>query len=444
MILAIFFMAFGLSTQQCGSIKDHPEIYDAYFDQRGEVLGKGGFGKVRQFIYGKKVYAVKEISITMHKKMLEKLNEATPKIRKAVSSFHEMMDSFPFFETLFKDKIVAEFISELYPGKKKTKEWIWNYFLVMREIANLANQEVAISGRLSQAFDSKPDAMPFKFHFCIRETGLNMLLFFDKFGDQLNSLESQDFISKKPMGQRFEIYLQILRRIKNVHDQRVVHCDLKHANILWASKSRRDIVIIDYGISTFGTKCQGGTYGYQAPELTIESDLKNADEAFKADVYSFGMMVAEDELTRVNPSMNIVALQKEYQLQNILYDRHSSLLKNLKNYIKGARDTVSNINPLLKSTYKLFYEQFELVMNQLLETNVAARADLNQAYRHMWYLYQQTRFLNSDAVKFDNISIDLRSYLHQYKPKSDYFGLPMDWSPSLFVQNNGGKVNQLI
>lgn len=427
--LALFIMAFGLSSQKCGSVKDHQEIYDAYFTQHGEILGKGGFGKVRQFVFKRKLYAVKEISITLHEKLQEKIDNAPSKIKTAVKDFHEMMDSFPFFETLFEDEIVAEFISEKYADDLDIQDWVWNYYLIMKEVVKDANQEVEVSEKLSQAFDGVPNAMAFKFHYCIRETGLKMHLFFDKYGDEMDSMASQAFILQKRMDERFEMYLQILRRIRNIHGQGVVHCDIKPANILWTTKSRRDFVIIDYGLANFGQKCAGGTRGFQAPELTIKGDLDKQADAFKADVYSFAMMVANSELTRVNPTFSIVRLQREYQLKQDLYDHHQEILSTLHNYCKKAQEITSAFNPRLRVNYATFYGEMRRVFDVVLATNASRRTTLNYAYRHFWYLFQMSRFLTEETKKFNDIWNDLRKYLQNYQNKKDFFTLPIEWKP---------------
>lgn len=92
----------------------------------------------------------------------------------------------------------------------------------------------------------------------------------------------------------------LLRGIAHLHAQRVVHRDIKDANILIADSGRR-VCLCDFDLATYipedaeVIEWKGGTPGYMAPEV-----CNYGKASFSADLFSAGV-VLHVLLTRTNP-----------------------------------------------------------------------------------------------------------------------------------------------
>uniref|UniRef100_A0AC34RDL8 Protein kinase domain-containing protein n=1 Tax=Panagrolaimus sp. JU765 TaxID=591449 RepID=A0AC34RDL8_9BILA len=90
-------------------------------------------------------------------------------------------------------------------------------------------------------------------------------------------------------------FIQMLRCVKTIHDQNVVHCDLKPANFLMVSG---DLKLIDFGISSeipLDMTCvmkdhQAGTVNYMSPESFYDPD-RGIELRKAADVWSLGCIL---------------------------------------------------------------------------------------------------------------------------------------------------------
>ena len=82
---------------------------------------------------------------------------------------------------------------------------------------------------------------------------------------------------------------EIVNGLINIHDNEILHRDLKLTNIL--VDSNNEIKITDFGlaVSIYDVdKEEVGTYGYIAPEI-----FDGEDYTFKSDLYSLGIIFLE-------------------------------------------------------------------------------------------------------------------------------------------------------
>ncbi len=89
------------------------------------------------------------------------------------------------------------------------------------------------------------------------------------------------------------IIKQILEAVSKLHQKRIVHCDIKPANILIRKQENKiyEIVIADFGIAKvvppgYLISNFKGTPTYMAPEV-----LSNNGFSFKADMFSIGSLM---------------------------------------------------------------------------------------------------------------------------------------------------------
>jgi serine/threonine protein kinase len=139
---------------------------------------------------------------------------------------------------------------------------------------------------------------------------------------------------------KIKIILEVARCIDILHQQKIVHLDVKSPNILM-NQDGSIIKISDFGISklkstndtSFTMKAsQLGTIGFQAPELYDDGDY-----GYYSDIYSFGIMMFE-----------IVFQKSPYTLQEM------SNLDNFKREVKNGKrpnleqfGTIKDLNLLI-------------------------------------------------------------------------------------------------
>lgn len=98
-----------------------------------------------------------------------------------------------------------------------------------------------------------------------------------------------EFLSENtPLRERKRIFLELLDVIDYLHNNRIIHNDIKPENII-ISKTRNRVKLIDLGLSdddvNFALKSIGFTKGFSAPEL-----IKENKSDIRSDIYSLGMI----------------------------------------------------------------------------------------------------------------------------------------------------------
>ncbi|KAJ6244879.1 mitogen-activated protein kinase kinase kinase 20 [Anaeramoeba flamelloides] len=126
---------------------------------------------------------------------------------------------------------------------------------------------------------------------CIKDTQLMIICEFCKGGDLYDLLHSKKDLNKK---QKIQIAIDVANGIKYLHQNHLVHRDLKSPNVLLTEKGKAKIT--DFGLSktmntsmTFMNNTIVGTPRWMAPELLRgEQNYTN-----KVDIYAFGILLWE-------------------------------------------------------------------------------------------------------------------------------------------------------
>ena len=109
-------------------------------------------------------------------------------------------------------------------------------------------------------------------------------------GGELNTyLKEKKFLSEK---ESKNIFKQIYNAVKYIHSQNIIHRDLKPNNILFKDEDKKNIVLIDFGISGYKNgknydKIKVGTFRFVPPEI-LEG---NFESNTKLDIWSMGLIL---------------------------------------------------------------------------------------------------------------------------------------------------------
>ena len=109
-------------------------------------------------------------------------------------------------------------------------------------------------------------------------------------GGELNTyLKEKKFLSEK---ESKNIFKQIYNAVKYIHSQNIIHRDLKLNNILFKDEDKKNIVLIDFGISGYKNgknydKIKAGTFRFVPPEI-LEG---NFESNTKLDIWSMGLIL---------------------------------------------------------------------------------------------------------------------------------------------------------
>ncbi len=108
-------------------------------------------------------------------------------------------------------------------------------------------------------------------------------------GEDLASLIRR--IGRLPHAKAVELALQLCRGLAAAHENNVMHCDLKPANVMIDGRGRAKIT--DFGLACLGgershDRAAAGTPAYMAPEQLSENKVST-----KSDVYSLGLVLFE-------------------------------------------------------------------------------------------------------------------------------------------------------
>ena len=87
----------------------------------------------------------------------------------------------------------------------------------------------------------------------------------------------------------------LLRSLKYMHDQNIIHRDLKLENVLLKEKQNHyKIKLADFGLSTFSTNIElfkhCGTPGYIAPEVLQDKKYDTQADMFSVGVICFSLL----------------------------------------------------------------------------------------------------------------------------------------------------------
>ncbi|MFT7580196.1 MAG: hypothetical protein ACI9MR_001863 [Myxococcota bacterium] len=100
------------------------------------------------------------------------------------------------------------------------------------------------------------------------------------------------------LGRLMEIFAQVLRAVAYAHHRRVIHCDLKPANVMVGRYG--EVLVIDWGLAKVlgpdgrrqaRAELWSGSPGYMSPEQALSEEVESLDE--RCDIWSLGAVLYE-------------------------------------------------------------------------------------------------------------------------------------------------------
>lgn len=162
---------------------------------------------------------------------------------------------------------------------------------------------------------------------------------------------------------KIKIAFEIARAMQYLHLNRVLHLDLKSANVLMEGNTPK---LIDFGFSSpdndaLKIKSNSiGTYNYMAPEI-----LRKEKYDSKADVFSYGMLLWEiysDESPFEDDNVSVVK-QKILDGENLPYE------KEINDKLRDLIEKCKNIDPNKRPT-------FDDILNEMVNTEISFGGDI--------------------------------------------------------------------
>ena len=277
-LLAIFF-TIQFSSEDCQAVADIPNLETAIQNLNNDpkksekVLGSGGFGSVFEFQFEQRTIAAKLMpsftKIPGIEERLQNLKEyqkfVRPLLQKVINHFRRDPDA----ESLAMSATEKQELETLDEPAREEILLLWNGIIkFVARRADLTRREIVTTEEIGQWAETNP-AFGFKYLFCARQDHLTYWMFQERYGAAWSSPAFFEHFNARPLGELFEVYLKLMRKMRMLHDGGWVHCDIKPANILFRTADfTGDVVMVDYSITVkLPGFCAGGSKAYQAPKF---------------------------------------------------------------------------------------------------------------------------------------------------------------------------------
>lgn len=148
------------------------------------------------------------------------------------------------------------------------------------------------------------------------------------------------------------IFINCLINLIDIHNEGIVHCDIKPSNII-INKNSKKITIIDFDMSKIGKRVYNSSFG--TPDFIAPESIEIGEYSFKSDVWSLGAVfyfiltnkkVTYNSSSSINSITTSSSLNLNNQFKNInLESIHNSIFYNIiykmLSYDKNIRPSAS-------------------------------------------------------------------------------------------------------
>ena len=258
-----------------------------------------------------------------------------------------------YYSQQFKRKVVEKIVG---PNFIRVRDG--NRLRLTTLIQNYHNSELMLKKETAFMYLMKLAKLPY----CVEILGFSsnpfrIVMEYCEGGDLRKILDTYNV----PVQDKMIMILQILACIKSIHSYRVIHGDLKCANIFLANKyvpgdtTSIKIKIGDFGVSEVGGNLvHSGTPGFVAPEVFKYGG------SFESDIYSIGKVMLEI-MTQL--PVGVISQINTYNI-NSIKDRLPKFLNvsDFYNLVIPCLNLDPKKRPTAERLYNLYFTVFKLII----------------------------------------------------------------------------------
>ncbi|KAI8085384.1 kinase-like domain-containing protein [Thamnidium elegans] len=258
---------------------------------------------------------------------------------------------------------------------------------------------------------------------------LNIVLEYAENGSLMSTLKAFGAFPEKLVA---SFCIKILRGLEYLHDNQVVHCDLKAANILTTKTG--DVKLTDFGVSlnlkikAVDADSISGTPNWMAPEVI---ELKGATT--KSDVWSLGCTLVE-LVTGKPPYGDLLAMSAMFR---IVEDDYPPLPENISQDMKDFLLCCFQKDPDQRSSSKELLQHDWIIKNKKKATTTKKNKDIiNSHDATPYHLLEETSHTTPKKKPVDVTSTKYYSLNANTIPPTNSFN---DANSHHFIQTSFGK-----
>ena len=154
-------------------------------------------------------------------------------------------------------------------------------------------------------------------------------------GELTQLINSNNYLSEKRIK---EIFIQIVEGVKFIHNNNVIHRDLKPNNILFLDKEKTKVVIIDFVLSGFSNGLikeviKAGTFKFLSPEILCRENFSSSS---KIDIWALGVILYLMNFKKYPfEGNNEKEIFDKIENEDIKFPKEIKIKKSLVNLFKG-------------------------------------------------------------------------------------------------------------
>ena len=154
-------------------------------------------------------------------------------------------------------------------------------------------------------------------------------------GELTQLINSNNYLSEKRIK---EIFIQIVEGVEFIHNNNVIHRDLKPNNILFLDKEKTKVVIIDFGLSGFSNGLikeviKAGTFKFLSPEILCRENFSSSS---KIDIWALGVILYLMNFKKYPfEGNNEKEIFDKIENEDIKFPKEIKIKKSLVNLFKG-------------------------------------------------------------------------------------------------------------
>ena len=261
---------------------------------------------------------------------------------------------------------------------------------------------------------------------------LAYIIFEDCFKYTLESMllsQNKKLLDEK---QKIEIAKQILDVLNTIQKNNAINKDLRPGTLIITSEEK--VKLIDFGLMlqipdfTYKEQIKNNQIKYSPPEYLLENKINNS-----YDIYSFGCILIDLFSNDINDTiLNKTIEEYDDYINEIKENKYPKIPEDINYLLQEIIKNCLNKEPKQRIKMNELYYNLNNLLNNLnnIDTNNnyinninmdLINEDLieNEQYIELKNLYEYSKEINSESIKYENIDNDLKSKIEKMKKDLD-------------------------